>query len=223
MIQVLIFSFWIGILLSISPCPLATNIASVSFLSRKFCDPIEIFQVNFLYLAGRMLAYIILAMLIISGVLLIPSVSEFLTVHTKFITAIFFLISGIFLLEIFKLNFSFKLINQDKKDQIIKQFGKFSAFFLGVLSSLAFCPISMGLFFGNLIPVAIEKKSVILLPAVFALGSSFIVILITISLVFGLFKLGKFYDNIIKFEKLAKKLTGAVLFIISFLMLLEII
>ncbi|HQJ59967.1 MAG TPA: sulfite exporter TauE/SafE family protein, partial [bacterium] len=38
MIAALISAIWLGILTSISPCPLATNIAAVSYISKNLSD-----------------------------------------------------------------------------------------------------------------------------------------------------------------------------------------
>ena len=53
-------AFWLGILTSISPCPLATNIAAISFVSRRVGTPRKVFLTGLLYTAGRTLAYLAL-------------------------------------------------------------------------------------------------------------------------------------------------------------------
>ena len=36
-------AFWLGILTSISPCPMATNIAAISFVGRRVDSPFKVF------------------------------------------------------------------------------------------------------------------------------------------------------------------------------------
>jgi len=48
-------ALWLGILTSISPCPLATNIAAVSFISRNLGSSKKDLWSGLLYAAGRML------------------------------------------------------------------------------------------------------------------------------------------------------------------------
>lgn len=48
---------WLGILTSISPYPLATNIAAVSFLSKKIVHLFIVFLSGLAYTIGRMVAY----------------------------------------------------------------------------------------------------------------------------------------------------------------------
>jgi cytochrome c-type biogenesis protein len=48
-------ALWLGILTSISPCPLATNIVAVSFLVRRVNHPWHVLLAGALYTAGRTL------------------------------------------------------------------------------------------------------------------------------------------------------------------------
>ena len=52
---------WFGILTSMSPCPLATNIAAISFISRQVGKTGVVFLSGLLYTLGRAMAYIVLA------------------------------------------------------------------------------------------------------------------------------------------------------------------
>ena len=69
---------WLGILTSISPCPLATNIAAVSFIGRQVGQPVRVLFAGLLYTLGRTLAYVALAVLVVSSVMSIPGAARFL-------------------------------------------------------------------------------------------------------------------------------------------------
>jgi cytochrome c biogenesis protein CcdA len=71
-------SFWLGILTSISPCPLATNIAAVTYIARKIGSPRSVIFSGLLYTAGRALVYFGLAFILVSGLLSAPLLSMFL-------------------------------------------------------------------------------------------------------------------------------------------------
>lgn len=58
---------WLGILTSISPCPLAANIAAVSFFSKKIAHPALVFISGLAYTLGRMAAYAVLGWIIFIG------------------------------------------------------------------------------------------------------------------------------------------------------------
>ena len=66
---------WLGILTSISPCPLATNIAAVSFVARKANAPASAMWSGVLYTAGRMLAYVVVGALVVWSVLSLSKLS----------------------------------------------------------------------------------------------------------------------------------------------------
>lgn len=50
-------AFILGLLTAISPCPLATNIAAIGFISKNIEDRKAIFMRGIYYTVGRVLAY----------------------------------------------------------------------------------------------------------------------------------------------------------------------
>ena len=74
-------ALWLGILTSISPCPLATNIAAVSFVARNLGSSQKVLWSGVLYAAGRMLAYVAIAVLAVASLLSLPEVSFYLETH----------------------------------------------------------------------------------------------------------------------------------------------
>ena len=50
-------ALWLGVLTSISPCPLATNIAAVSFVGQRVGNPWKVLAAGGLYALGRALVY----------------------------------------------------------------------------------------------------------------------------------------------------------------------
>ena len=53
-------ALWLGILTSISPCPLATNIAAVSYVGRRVGSGRAVLLSGGLYTVGRSFAYLVL-------------------------------------------------------------------------------------------------------------------------------------------------------------------
>ena len=62
-------ALWLGILTSISPCPLATNIAAISYIGRRVGNSRQVFLTGLLYTIGRTLAYLGLAFVLVASVL----------------------------------------------------------------------------------------------------------------------------------------------------------
>jgi len=71
-------AFLLGLQTSISPCPLATNIAAISFIGKRVDRPGTVLLSGILYTAGRTAAYVALAILLVSTLLSAPYVSHFL-------------------------------------------------------------------------------------------------------------------------------------------------
>ena len=62
-------ALWLGVLTSISPCPLATNIAAVSFIARRVDRPRLVLLSAFSYSLGRALAYAAVSAVVVLGLL----------------------------------------------------------------------------------------------------------------------------------------------------------
>ncbi len=90
---------WLGILTSISPCPLDTNIAATTYISRQIKSPFATVMAAVAYTIGRTLAYVLIASVIIAGLISIPGVSMFLQAHMNKILGPVLLVTGLFILE----------------------------------------------------------------------------------------------------------------------------
>ena len=58
-------AFLLGLLTAVSPCPLATNITAIGFISKNLDSRNRIFLNGLLYTAGRMIAYSVLGAILI--------------------------------------------------------------------------------------------------------------------------------------------------------------
>ena len=96
----LMTALWLGILTSISPCPLASNVAAVSFLSKKIAHPALVFISGFAYTLVRMVSYALLGWIIIGSVLSVPQVAQFLQKYMGKALGPLLILTGLILLEI---------------------------------------------------------------------------------------------------------------------------
>lgn len=71
-------ALWLGVLTSISPCPLATNIATVSYIARRVDRPRVVLLSAFTYSVGRALAYAAVSAVVVLGLHSVLGVSQFL-------------------------------------------------------------------------------------------------------------------------------------------------
>ncbi len=205
----IVSALWLGIMTSISPCPLATNIAAVSFMARDLGSSRRVLWSGFLYSMGRMLTYVVIAVLAVASLLSLPEVSFYLEMHMNKIIGPLLILVGVILLEILPISFSTSFIGGSVQDKAGK-WGMWGAVILGIIFALTFCPLSAALFFGSLIPLAIDSKSSVLLPSVYGLGTALPVVAFAVLIAFGVKSLGKIFDRLTQVEKWARKLTAAI-------------
>ncbi len=107
-------AIWLGILTSISPCPLATNIAAITFLSKKIVHPRAVLFAGIAYTIGRMITYALIGTLIVTSLVKIPVAAMFLQKYMSKILGPILLITGLVLSNIIKINLSGFTISHHK-------------------------------------------------------------------------------------------------------------
>lgn len=210
----LLSALWLGILTSISPCPLASNIAAISFISRRITRKNIVFLSGTLYTVGRSITYIVIGFLVVKAFVDIPVLSNFLQIYINKILGIILILVGMALLELLKLNMpSFSLSEKTTKNLL--EGGMTGSLFLGILFALAFCPVSAALFFGGLIPLAIKNKSSFTLPMIYGIGTGLPVLLFAILVSTGAELVNRVYHGIIRLEFYTKRVTGIVFIVVG--------
>ena len=199
----LLTAFILGVMTSISPCPLATNITAIAYISKDIKTPKHTLISGLMYTLGRAISYMLLATLIYSGLSLFEIAKIFQGWGDKMLGIVLILIS-LTMFGVIKI----KLGVNNKKIEQIKQWlaskGSVGTLLLGVLFSLAFCPYSGILFFGMLIPLVLSSNEGLLLPPLFALGTGLPVIIFSIILAFSVKKVGRMYNAMGKIEKVMR-------------------
>ena len=207
-------ALWLGILTSISPCPLATNIAAISFISRKVDSPGYILLTGVLYTLGRSFAYVVLGALLMGSILQVPSVAQWLQQYMHKLLGPILIVVAIMLLDM--LSFSTKGSGLGQWfQQRAEKFGLAGAFLLGVIFALSFCPVSAALFFGSLIPLSIEHSSGVVLPLVYGVGTAIPVFGFGMVMAVGANSLAKAFNKVTQFEVWARRITGVVFVVVG--------
>ena len=206
-------AFWLGVLTSISPCPLATNIVAISFVSRRVESPRSVLFSGVLYTAGRAATYVLLGMLLVASLLSAPFISHVLQKYMNAALGPLLILVGMVLLELISFNMGGGLNTTMQKR--VEAMGLWGAVFLGVIFALSFCPTSAALFFGSLLPLAVNRQSGILLPAVFGIGTGLPVLIFAGLLGFGANRVAKAYDRIVAFERWARRITGVIFIVVG--------
>lgn len=200
-------ALWLGILTAISPCPLATNIAAISFIGRKTGQKKHVIASGLLYSTGRTAAYVILGVIITAGMLSSAEISRFLQKYMNEALGPILIILGLVLLGWLGSGASLQ-IGTEKLQEKAKTGGILWALPIGFLFALTFCPVSAGLFFGGLLPLALKHESPILLPAIYGIGTSLPVVVFAFLMAFGSAHVGKVYNKLSQIEIWVRRLAG---------------
>jgi len=205
----LLTAFLLGVLTSISPCPLATNITAVAFISRELKTAKNTLLNGLFYTIGRGLSYTLLATLIYFGLSSFEISRIFQGWGDKILGPILIFI-GLVMFGLIKIN----LGGQNQKIERLKKWlstkGYLGSLLLGVLFALAFCPYSGVLFFGALIPLVLKSTEGLWLPPVFALGTGLPVIVFSFLLAFSMQKVSRVFRAVQKVEKVMRYLVASI-------------
>lgn len=207
-------AFWLGILTSISPCPLATNVAAISYISKRVASPRLVFAAGALYTVGRLIVYLGLAMVLVAGVLSIPEVSRFLQEYMNQILGPVLIIAAMFLLELLSIGPRGSAAGE-RIGRRLDRWGLWGALPLGTVFALSFCPVSAALFFGSLLPLAVKHQSTALLPATYGIGTALPVILFAFLIATGTRLLGKAFAGLERIEWWLRRATGVVFILVG--------
>lgn len=205
----LLTAFLTGVLTSISPCPLATNITAIAYISKGIKTTKNTLFNGFYYTLGRGFSYTTLALVIYLGFSSFELVHIFQDWGEKILGPILIFLSLI-MFDVIKLNFKTK---NDKVEQIKEKLatkGYLGSFLLGCLFALAFCPYSGVLFFGVLVPLVLKSNESLLLPPIFALGTGLPVIIFSFLIAFSMQRVGQTFSVVQKIEKISRKVVASV-------------
>ncbi len=203
-------AFMLGLMTAISPCPLATNISAIGFISRDLENRKKVFIAGLIYTIGRAISYSALALILYLGASQMNISGIFQGWGEKFLGPILIVI-GLFMLDVFKIRFP-GFSNLAEK---IGKEGKgsyWSTLLLGMVFALAFCPYSGVLYFAMLIPMTLASPGGLYLPMVFALATGLPVILFAWLIAYAVGSIGGLYNHIKTFELWFRRIV-AILFI----------
>lgn len=203
-------AFILGLMMAISPCPLATNITAIAYISKDIVRKKSIFLNGLVYTLGRIISYTALGLIIYYGASAFK-VSLIFQKHIDKIIGPLLLLAGILMLGIID-----RLVKGEGRgffrrlEEKINFSRGWGALWLGVLFALAFCPYSGVLFFGMLIPLMLSSSEGLALPAVFALATGLPVVIVAYLLAYTVAGVGNFYRRMKTFEFWFRKVAAGV-------------
>ncbi|MDD3877760.1 MAG: aromatic aminobenezylarsenical efflux permease ArsG family transporter [Bacteroidales bacterium] len=193
----------LGLMTAISPCPLATNISAIGYISKDIQDRKRVFYNGLIYTLGRTIAYTVLGIILIAIIKQgssIFKIQKAISSYGEYFLGPVLIIIGIFMLDIIQFKFSLFSKMSSKVGEKSKPGSSLGALVMGIVFALAFCPYSGVLYFGGLIPLSVTASGGYFLPAVFAIATGLPVIIFAWILAFSLSSVGKSYNRIKLFE-----------------------
>ncbi len=205
---------WLGILTSVSPCPLATNIAAISYIGRRVEQPRLVLLSGLLYTLGRLVSYVGLAALLVGSLFAVPELARWLQKYMNVALGPLLLLTGLFLIGLIPLRLPGIGVGE-RLQRRVDRMGVWGGGLLGLLFALSFCPVSAALYFGSLIPLALQYQSGVFLPTVYGLGTALPVVVFALLIAFGAKYVGSVFNRLDAVSLWARRITGVVFILIG--------
>ncbi|MHC1731649.1 MAG: aromatic aminobenezylarsenical efflux permease ArsG family transporter [Bacteroidales bacterium] len=201
----------LGLMTAISPCPLATNISAIGYISRDLDDRRRVFLNGLVYTLGRAITYVGIALIIFFGASQMDISGWFQRWGEKILGPALIVI-GLFMLDFIRLKLPGSVGSITEKIGEKGRKSYLNTLLLGILFAMAFCPYSGVLYFVMLMPMTVSSAEGLYLPLVFAVATGIPVIIFAWLLAYAVGNVGKVYSRIKTFELWFRRVV-AVLFI----------
>lgn len=199
-----------GVVAAVSPCPLATNMAAVGFISRQACSRRQSALDALLYTLGRMSAYVLIGWLISRGLSSVPMLSFWMQEELPVYMGPVMMVAGLVILGYTPFFTLGKKPGEHTARKLIEGGGIWGAFALGFLLALALCPPSAALFFGTAIPLSLKAGSggSWLGISLFGIGTALPVVIFSLLLTFSVNKAASALRHVTEIQRFVKTATG---------------
>ena len=203
----------LGLQTSISPCPLTTNIAAISYITRNVGNPRDVLLSGLLYTLGRTLVYVLLAVLVLSAMLWSgEAMALFFQTRIHGYLGPVLIVIGVMLLGL--VSFNFGGVQGEKMQKIADSLGLWSALPLGAIFAMAFCPTSAATFLGT-ITLSSQFQSNILFPSVFGIGTAVPVLIFAGIIALNAQLLGKAFSVMSRIDWWMRAITGTLFIVVG--------
>ncbi len=206
-----VFLLWI--LMSINPCPLATNISALAYLSKHVWNTKKTLIHSTLYILWRAFSYISIAIIIFYWFDSF-NIQTILQWYWDKVLWPLLIIIALFMFGLIKIPINISVGQNFKNSKLTK--GYLWSFLLWVVFALAFCPYSGVLYFAMFLPMVLANNSPFLFPGVFAIWTSILMVAIVLVLAFAINKIWTFHRNIKNIETYIRYWTATIFMLIWF-------
>ncbi|ADU29696.1 sulfite exporter TauE/SafE family protein [Evansella cellulosilytica] len=165
----ILFALLLGLVGALAPCQLSGNMSAITLYGTKSINRGISWIDTLFFVLGKIVAFSGIGLVIfLLGQEMQQQLPLLFEPMRKLIGPVLIII-GIYMLGLFHFRWTITLW---KRDDNKKRKGKWGAFMLGLSFSLAFCPTMAMLFFMLLMPLTISTSYGVVLPSLFAVGTS---------------------------------------------------
>lgn len=204
-------AFILGLVGALAPCQFTGNLGAITLYGSRSMQNNSAWKEVMFFTLGKIAVFSGFGLLVgIFG----SEIKTSLTVYFPWIRKIIgpmFIMIGLVLLGFFKFSKTISLGNFF--DRFQKE-GRLRAFFMGVSFSLGFCPTMFVLFFVTLMPIAISVNYGVIMPPIFAIGTS-LPLIIAVLLIWYLGLEGKLMRNGRRLGAIVQKIAGIIMLVIG--------
>ncbi|HKK82560.1 MAG TPA: aromatic aminobenezylarsenical efflux permease ArsG family transporter [Prolixibacteraceae bacterium] len=207
-------AFLLGLMTAISPCPMATNITAIGFVSKDIESRKKVFYNGLIYTLGRAITYTAIGFVFFFSAEEIQ-ISGFLQQWGEKMLGPLLIIIGLFMLGAFNFIRIPGLAGLNNRIENNAQKGFWGVLLLGIVFALAFCPYSGVLYFGMLIPMTVSSASGLFLPLIFAIATGIPVVIFAWLIAFSVGSLGSVYNKLKTFELWFRRIVAAIFIMVG--------
>jgi cytochrome c biogenesis protein CcdA len=207
------WALWLGVFTSINPCPLATNIAAISYIGRGISDSRRVLLAGLLYALGRTLVYLTLGVLLVESLLASNQVSSFLRGFVNELLGPILVVIAMFLLGLIEVGISGPGMSEKMRKRADAP-GICGSLLLGIAFAMAFCPTSAALFL-KLVQDSTVLRSPVAMPSLFGLGTALPVVVFALILAFSAKSLGTAFNRLTQIEWWLRLVTGVIFLLLG--------
>ncbi len=212
-----------GIMTALAPCPLASNVAAISFICRNMDSRRRAAVAGICYTLGRIFSYVVIGGLIGLGFAGAPGLSLWLQESLPQYMGPVLIICGLVVMECINL----PSIGHRPSGETVQKLGSSlpGSFLLGALFALALCPPSAAIFFGTVIPLVSESGSWSCLGiSAFGLGTALPVVFFALLIVCSATRAATAMNCLPSVQKWSRNIAGILLFLLgAYLTITELI
>ncbi len=159
----------LGIMTTLHPCPLSSNIAAISFISGVSLNKKRQVFALINFSLGYMFALVGMALILNYSMIAVPKLSIFLQSTISSFLGPLLILVGMVLSGMIKIKSLFNTVLFGKK--VLRSGSILYSFPIGVILAMTFCPATASLYFGIMIPLSIKSSQILVFPLLYALGA----------------------------------------------------